>query len=43
VSASAPGILIDQIEVQRKEKSQERLPILPDPSHRAPETKAAGN
>jgi len=43
VSASAPGMLIDQIEVQRKEKSQERLPILPDPTSRGPETKAAGN
>ena len=32
VSASAPGLLISQIEVQRKEKSQERVPILPPPS-----------
>ncbi len=32
VSAVAPGLLISQIEVQRKEKSQERLPILPPPS-----------
>ena len=32
VSATAPGLLISQIEVQRKEKSQERLPILPPPS-----------
>ncbi len=31
VSASAPGLLISQIEVQRKEKSQERAPILPPP------------
>lgn len=31
VSASAPGLLISQIEVQRKEKSQERSPILPPP------------
>jgi TldD protein len=32
VSASSPGLLISQIEVQRKEKSQERAPILPPPS-----------
>jgi len=32
VSASAPGLLIAQIEVQRKEKSQERAPLLPAPS-----------
>ena len=31
VSASSPGILVSQIEVQRKEKSQERAPILPAP------------
>lgn len=31
VSASAPGMLISQIEVQRKEKSQERAPLLPPP------------
>jgi len=31
VAAVAPGILIDQIEVQRKERSQDRKPILPDP------------
>lgn len=31
VSASSPGLLITQIEVQRKEKSQERAPILPAP------------
>ena len=31
VSASSPGILVSQIEVQRKEKSQERPPILPPP------------
>jgi TldD protein len=35
VSASSPGLLISQIEVQRKEKSQERAPILqPPPSVR---------
>jgi len=31
VSASSPGLLVSQIEVQRKEKSQERVPILPPP------------
>jgi len=31
VSAASPGLLISQIEVQRKEKSQERSPILPPP------------
>ncbi len=32
VSAISPGILVQQIETQRKEKSQERPPILPPPS-----------
>ncbi len=31
VSAVSPGLLVAQIEVQRKEKSQERAPILPAP------------
>jgi len=31
VSAASPGLLVSQIEVQRKEKSQERAPILPPP------------
>jgi TldD protein len=31
VSASSPDILVSQIEVQKKEKSQERPPILPPP------------
>ncbi|MBM4394781.1 MAG: hypothetical protein FJ087_03715 [Deltaproteobacteria bacterium] len=31
VSASSPDLLLSQIEIQRKEKSQERLPILPPP------------
>lgn len=31
VSASSPGLLVSQIEVQRKAKSQERAPILPPP------------
>jgi predicted Zn-dependent protease len=31
VSAASPGVLVSQIEVQRKEKSQERVPILPPP------------
>ncbi len=32
VSAVSPGILVLQIETQRKEKSQERPPILPSPA-----------
>lgn len=36
VGASAPGILVSQIEVQRKDKSQERLPVLPPPFPVAP-------
>jgi TldD protein len=36
VSASSPDILISQIEVQKKEKSQERIPILPSPSEDHP-------
>ncbi len=32
VSAISPGILVQQIETQRKEKSQERPPFLPPPS-----------
>ena len=43
VSAVAPGMLVDQIEVQRKEKSRDRLPILPTPYQKGPDTKAAGN
>ena len=35
VSAAAPGILVSQIEVQKKGKSQERLPILPRPTRGA--------
>jgi hypothetical protein len=31
VSASSPAILIAQIEVQRKEKAQDKPPILPPP------------
>jgi predicted Zn-dependent protease len=31
VSAVSPGLLVSQIEVQRKEKSQERAPLLPPP------------
>ncbi len=31
VSAIAPGLLVDQIEVQRKEKTNSRKPVLPDP------------
>ena len=32
VSASSPALMISHIEVQKKEKSQERLPILPAPA-----------
>ena len=32
VSAISPGMLVSQIETQRKEKSQEREPLLPPPS-----------
>src|SRR6266404_2531748 len=31
VSASSPGIFVTQIEVQKKSKSQDRIPILPAP------------
>ncbi len=31
VSAVSPAVLVSQVEVQRKEKSQDRLPILPVP------------
>lgn len=33
VSASSPSLLVREIEVQKKDKSQERLPILPSPEH----------
>jgi predicted Zn-dependent protease len=32
VSASSPSLLVREIEVQKKDKSQERLPILPQPN-----------
>jgi predicted Zn-dependent protease len=32
VSASSPSLLVREIEVQKKSKSQERLPILPSPA-----------
>ena len=32
VSAIAPPVLVSQVEVQRKDKSQQRLPLLPAPS-----------
>lgn len=32
VSASSPALLVSHIEVQKKDKSQERLPILPAPA-----------
>jgi TldD protein len=31
VSAVSPAILISEIEIQKKDKSQERLPLLPRP------------
>lgn len=31
VSAVSPGLLLSQVEVQKKEKAQERLPLLPAP------------
>jgi len=34
VSATSPGLLVSQIETQRKEKSQDRLPLLPPPASR---------
>jgi hypothetical protein len=34
VSAVSPGLLVSQIEVQRKANSQERQPILPPPTGR---------
>lgn len=37
VSAVAPGMLIDQIEVQRKEKSKAQDPILPAPAASLPQ------
>lgn len=36
VAAASPAVLITQIEVQKKEKSQERPPILPPPFEVAP-------
>jgi TldD protein len=39
VSASSPGLLVSQIEVQRKEKSQERAPLLPPPPAGSGESK----
>ena len=32
VAAASPAVLVSQIEVQKKEKSQERVPLLPAPS-----------
>jgi len=37
VSGVSPGILVGQIEVQKKEKSQERPPILPPPEMNGPQ------
>ncbi|HVH09719.1 MAG TPA: metallopeptidase TldD-related protein, partial [Gemmatimonadales bacterium] len=38
VSAVSPGVLLSQVEVQKKFKSQERPPILPPPSDSVPAT-----
>lgn len=35
VSAVSPALLLSQVEVQKKEKSQERLPLLPAPGRKA--------
>jgi predicted Zn-dependent protease len=35
VSAVSPSILVEQIEIEKRERSQERLPILPPPSKSA--------
>jgi predicted Zn-dependent protease len=32
VSAVSPSILVEQIEIEKRERSQERLPILPPPA-----------
>jgi TldD protein len=31
VSAVSPSILVEQIEIEKRERSQERLPLLPSP------------
>ena len=36
VAAASPGVLVSQIEVQKKSKSQERTPILPPPLDETP-------
>ncbi|MEI8135054.1 MAG: metallopeptidase TldD-related protein [bacterium] len=38
VSASSPALLVREIEVQKKDKSQERLPILPAPDAKSSTT-----
>jgi predicted Zn-dependent protease len=42
VSAVAPGLLVSQIEVQKKQKSQERLPLLPAPLETPAPTPGSG-
>ncbi len=42
VAAASPAVLVSQIEVQKKEKSQERLPLLPPPIS-SPQTLRAWN
>lgn len=41
VSAASPSILVAQVEVQKKAKSQERLPLLPSPPRDAPQSAQA--
>jgi len=31
VSAVSPSILVEEIEIEKRERSQDRLPILPSP------------
>jgi hypothetical protein len=33
VAAAAPAVLISELEVQKKESSTDKLPILPPPGH----------
>lgn len=41
VSAVSPGLLISQVEIQKKEKSQDRLPLLPAPTAPAVQSSTA--
>ena len=42
VSAVSPAILISEIEIQRKERSQDRPPLLPRPATEVPNEDDAG-